>query len=1128
MFEAADDGLQGGGCDTNLLERWTKSAFSMTDVSLSQIDVSCPVASSCNTDASLVSPWDQNIAPVCRARQSSVEKYPTISPTSAHNLCAAKLKPNPTTCRHPQGMLYGLQGNAWPDLYAFSDILNNQERNFLEKVGGIFENPMAAGRSHPTARYGLIQSMEDEIAGHYMSYKITSAGRLVVDKIPLSGNKQNIMGNIFNIFETSNPEWLPNLAGSILEDVTKMEHMGYDSTKSSNAHWTCPLREVLLWSGMLMTSTTPSSQNNKLWVPNPLRTGRMYSRLLTPFSTSTSTLRAHPTTNATAMDVLNMIHTDYWTTNGFCAYTGGSSTSTNAAASSVISKGIEACALHQLARSVWDGQWRDFTTVFANACTSAQVDWPYTAFAGRDGTYSSQNAPANQDCAVLDRLSVFQYRIKTDTPIQFKPSSTSRTRTVSKKTGEGMKFRGVCHMAAAAHKPKQTTAGDCWKIGDLPHGHIMRCKTHYAGTVNITWPKKGIKTPQQMVLDGMRRRQKCNQCSTPPRFVKPDSQTAMPAPEVGYGRPFQWETARMLAGDLRFFLCGNATACPHIEADEWTLTKFLQHFFSTPENLILPKSENTRQAYQVPSLQDIVQSFEANMSAGLPADMQAYEQYLWEGNPWVVCVEQNADTLTNGTSPTATSTAVGLNCSGTISKAEWIGANRVGHCKSRVVDFLQQNPGALSMNVDLCNINAQMDGLCKKLLDNVLRITNLNCILSGKDTCLEKSFFYTPSVFSSSNQQFVRDTVRQFYQRFEENVCAADSRTQTLISQNVKLNSKCAAVPLQSLKISLEGARSVVDIVMNIIFDSLMITTDLMMLLVSTAESAQQLTQDLFYWFQKLIIDAAESLKQIGNVLYKALLENSPLGSSFRAAMQTICSVVEWIMNYIWSKFLCYIVKYTVPIITPVIIALLEFVGVIIDIINTIACAFSSCLPEEASVISKLVDVVKDIERWILENMQCGIAYNFNCYPNQTFTALTAALPVATRCWAGFQPDAGDASVLSCTRADTCWDDTKQTQVVCDACPLQAGEDFLQFACSPLTKRCSCGVQRFERTRCTTHEQCFAGVQDASCMRISNPLATNAYSTVPCKQCPSQPVCIVSSNNQPGKQKRSHNKQEVK
>jgi hypothetical protein len=581
--------------------------------------------------------------------------------------------------------------------------------------------------------------------------------------------------------------------------------------------------------------------------------------------------------------------------------------------------------------------------------------------------------------------------------------------------------------------------------------------------------------------------------------MKSNGYDKMPAPEVGYGRPFQWETSRVLAGDLRFFLCGNASTCPHIQADEWTIAKFLEHFFDSPGALFAKAgNDSVGRTQNSLSFKNIMENHVQNITQQYPMDMAEYESFLWEQNAWVLCLENQS------------------NCSGSIPKHQWL-QDRVGQCSAKVLSFLNANPEALSMNVDLCNINGQMDSLCKEMLDSVLRITNLNCILSGNDVCLEKSYFYTPSVFSSSNQQFVRDTVRQFYQRFDSSICAADSKTQSLIQQNSILNAKCAAVPLQALKISLEGARSVVDIYMNILFDILMIAMDLMQLLMASAEMSQQITQDLFYWFQKLVIDAAESLKQIGNVLYKALLENSPLGTSFREAVQTICSIVEWIMNFVWSKFLCYVVEVTVPIVTPILIALLEFVDAIVNIINSIACAFNSCLPN-SDIIADLIKAVNNFQTWVLQNLQCGTVYSFNCYPNQTQTAMTAALPVATRCWSAFQPDASDASsILSCTRSDTCWNEETQKQILCDACPLQAGEDFLQFACSPLTKRCTCGVQRFERTQCSTHEQCYAGIQDASCMRMASVLSTNAYSTVPCKQCPSQPLCIVTSRTQPGK-----------
>ena len=59
-------------------------------------------------------------------------------------------------------------------------------------------------------------------------------------------------------------------------------------------------------------------------------------------------------------------------------------------------------------------------------------------------------------------------------------------------------------------------------------------------------------------------------------------------------------------------------------------------------------------------------------------------------------------------------------------------------------------------------------------------------------------------------------------------------------------------------------------------------------------------------------------------------------------------------------------------------------------------------------------------------------------------------------------------------------------------------QDFMSFACSSLTKKCTCGVQRYERTQCTSHEQCYSATRGASCMRVENIFST-AFSTTPCQ-----------------------------
>lgn len=68
------------------------------------------------------------------------------------------------------------------------------------------------------------------------------------------------------------------------------------------------------------------------------------------------------------------------------------------------------------------------------------------------------------------------------------------------------------------------------------------------------------------------------------------------------------------------------------------------------------------------------------------------------------------------------------------------------------------------------------------------------------------------------HSQFVRDTVQDFYRRFEGGatgqpaslaaVCPTESGQAALLAaQNLQIRSRCGAVPLEAVKEGLEGAR---------------------------------------------------------------------------------------------------------------------------------------------------------------------------------------------------------------------------------------------------------------------------------------------------------------------------------
>lgn len=317
--------------------------------------------------------------------------------------------------------------------------------------------------------------------------------------------------------------------------------------------------------------------------------------------------------------------------------------------------------------------------------------------------------------------------------------------------------------------------------------------------------------------------------------------------------------------------------------------------------------------------------------------------------------------------------------------------------------------------------------------------------------------------------------MREFYRRFDGqgtpaplgDVCPAeDLLTQQLIDQNMVLRQRCGSVPLEAVKEALQAARQYVDILMQIIFDIINIVTDMMQLAGPLGnEARQRIYTSLLYWFQELVRDMGQALKAWGDMIFKMIFENSPLGDALKVVVQAICAMVSWIVNDVWKGFFCPIAEKILPPLLNFVMGVLDTVKKALEGINSVTCALGFCI-EAGESITGAITSIDDFKRHI-ENggLECNKRFNDICFSRTNATAEDAALPVATRCWSGYQPSVGDASALSCTRADTCFNPVTGAQTLCDACPLQQGEDFLSFACSSLTKRCTCGVQRFERTR---------------------------------------------------------------
>lgn len=145
-----------GGCDTTLLDDLATSTVpsSMLKTIDDKIDPRCDVSAVCDDR------FEKSQPAVCLARGEQGPSYDTVPINSKHNMCTKQPTTRQSSCKHEQGMLYGLSGQPIMDLH--STIPNGIMGG---SPGGIFSNPMFMGTTTPGMKYGRVYSLPTEIAG---------------------------------------------------------------------------------------------------------------------------------------------------------------------------------------------------------------------------------------------------------------------------------------------------------------------------------------------------------------------------------------------------------------------------------------------------------------------------------------------------------------------------------------------------------------------------------------------------------------------------------------------------------------------------------------------------------------------------------------------------------------------------------------------------------------------------------------------------------------------------------------------------------------------------------------------------------------------------------------------------
>jgi hypothetical protein len=683
------------------------------------------------------------------------------------------------------------------------------------------------------------------------------------------------------------------------------------------------------------------------------------------------------------------------------------------------------------------GVWQTAKVVTTTSGCTKQIDWPYPGGVLRDGSSYAGN-PDRSTCGVLDRLPEFKYRyVNNRNPIL----STKTTLDVG----------GVCHtgwpistpIPPGCHIVPKTSSYTC--PDDASNNNNNNNANSIRGGTLADVKRLSAKTMDQLLQYKLRPNY-LKDCDPTPKYTTTSSTGGDDddvKPEMSYGVLKRIETSRMLAIDLRRKLCGNNSVCT--PSEKWQLSTFWDEIYM--KNFIPPAGE----------------------------DGNGANDSLWENN-WTACIQHQSNQTQD--------------CEGKIDRETWIKGNRPEICRDTITNTSIADKLAQPINV--CDLDQSMDMFCRTVQDGRYKVFEANCLFS--EQCRQKLFFYQPSTYSVSNAQFVRSTVRQFYESTVKGSCRSDMDTAQAIRDNAANLENCAALTLATLADCIQIVRVIIDSLIEIVFyiGNLILYVFEMMVVVDRPSLRAQIIQQI----NAVIIHIKNSFLQFfnafGDLVYKVLFDG-PMGKWIMSLIIKICEFLNWVFNNVVQPIICW-VRYTC-------LFILDFFGRgVVEVLCSIA------LGKLDHLRTDLVNARIAVET----SLQCNLKNPLDC--NISFIdplPLITTLPVATRCWAGAEPGVNS---LACTAADTCLD-SDFSKVICATCP--ATDFMIQFGCNTLTKLCSCNIFSKDTSQCSSHRECTMEIDDVECEFVDSYLEPS-YGHIPCKQCP-KPMCLVSDGSGIGK-----------
>ena len=815
-------------------------------------------------------------------QQLGVPRFEPSGAYNGYNLCYHTSVEDSDGCMHDQGLLGnrdGLPVGSPPDISV--NMLHNtpyaNENYTVAKslyeasqwaIPADFETGMFAGSNSlwhgGDAPYGFLRIDEDDIGGHRIGVSVARENE-TTDLISTMSVERLALGVRADRRFLDDPatglhveNWLKGVQEIMADEAESVRRL-YEELKvfSSDLGPSCPLQRWTFYSGDF-PSFSPS-------LPAAKRAKHLFHRVH-------GGLLAHPTTlPGNAGQFLGR----YRSSNGFCACPVVLDVPQPQCLVPVEQR--TPCSLHTTIQSVLGGlpvESYVFPSVSNEKATrpcAMQLDWPLVDGTHRDGTplagrWDEASSPTHRECHVLDRFRPFRYMYRAASTLVSSGKNTVR---------DGSCATGRLVSLQAGKVPPNAR---CLRDSLFATSAVFRCNTTTDDTFTLL-RRSRLNLDEVLARRGARR-VRCSQCSPAPAFL---SQQGRPIPpESSFGRLTRVSPERLLAKDLREALCPpGATRCPSLNASAWRAGVFMQTFMHRPHQLFLQRTPLNR------------------TQASPPQEDPA----LWTRKPWVYC-------------PSAQALRTGEGCLGAMTRADWersrttLCPRMVRSFSTRIINGTGEDPMARST---FCPIDNTTDKVCAAITTARELIRQANCIARGDPDCMPSPFVYHPASYEPSNNAWIHDSVKAFYNRVDPRACPHNTSTDSSLIQFARAyQQSCPANGVNLFVGVLQAVRVVVVDVALLATSVISIVFRGMQLFITSGRQTarQQIGRSWAYIRSK----ARETLNTAGDLLVDTLLNSGALGERIMAFLHQACtglnSAVEWFLN-VWCN---YIQKYTLQL----------------------------------------------------------------------------------------------------------------------------------------------------------------------------------------------------------------------